>query len=328
MHIRTLPVLAAATILGTLCRPANADTLELALVIDGSSSIAPADWTLQIGAYQSIFQDAFYTNFIAPSPWDDIVVGAFVFSGGTITITSGGVPIGTETFAVASHLAWTHIDSDEDAFAFGAGFAGLPQPGGQTNTSAALSVAMNGGEVGCINPAICNVSPKSTRPGLLDNGFTGDKLVIDISTDGVPTLPNGAGTPNAADRALAIAAANAARASGITINAIGVGNLDATFLAALVGTDPAAEPAGFFLTAGNFNEFEAALREKVGRETMVPVTPALPLALTAFGAVFAWCRRRRAEHTSCADTSAGHYPASACASSGLMVLAHGATRSS
>lgn len=293
MRTRHLPALAAAALVAVAARPAAAATLELALVIDGSSSISPSDWTLQIGAYQSIFQDDFYTSFIGPSPFDDIVVGAFVFSGGTITLTSGGVPVGTETFAVSSFLDWTLIDSDEDAFAFGAGFAGLPQPGGQTNTSAALGIATSGGEVGCFIPSICNVSPKGNRTGLLDNAFAGDKMVIDISTDGVPTLPNGAGAPNATDRALAIAAADAARAAGITVNAIGVGNLDATFLAALVGTEPAAVPAGFFVTASGFGEFEAALREKIGRETMVPVTPALPLAFTAFGAALAWRRRRR-----------------------------------
>lgn len=58
-----------------------ANTLELALVIDGSGSISAGDWALQTGAYQSIFQDSFYTNFIQPSPFDDLVVGAFVFSG-------------------------------------------------------------------------------------------------------------------------------------------------------------------------------------------------------------------------------------------------------
>ncbi len=112
----------------------------------------------------------------------------------------------------------------------------------------------------------------------------------------MPTLPNGAGQPNAADRALAIAAADAARAAGITVNAIGVGNLDATFLSALVGTNPVATPTGFFLTASGFDEFQAGLQEKPGRETMVPVTPALPLFLTGFATVLAWLRRR---HASC-----------------------------
>ncbi len=289
--------LLAATAAAAMLIPtqhASANTLELALVIDGSSSIAASDWSLQTGAYQSIFQNDFFTTFIGPSVFDDIVVGAFVFSGGTVT--SNGVPI--ETFAVTSFVDWTLINDDADAFTFGAALGALVQPGGQTNTSAAITIATNGGTVGCLIASICNVSPSGTRPGLLNNGFNGDKLVIDISTDGVPTLPNAGGNPNIPeaqiDRALAIAAADAARAAGITVNAIGVGGgVDAPFLAALVGINPAKTPQGFFITAGTFSEFNAGLQEKIGRETAIPVPPALPLALSAFGAAF-WRARRRA----------------------------------
>jgi hypothetical protein len=273
----------------------HATTLELALVIDGSGSISAGDWSLQTGAYQSIFQDAFYTNYIVPSPFDDIVVGAFVFSGGNVRDQQGNI---LETFAVSSFIDWTLIDDDADAFALGAQLGALVQPGGQTNTSAALTIAASGGTVGCLIPTICNVSPSGTRPGLLNNEFQGDRLVIDISTDGVPTLPNAGGNPNipeaAIDRELAIAAADAARAAGITVNAIGVGNLDATFLAALVGEDPAKTPGGFFVTAQSFSEFDEALQEKIGRETLVPVTPALPLFLTALGWAAHRARRRHA----------------------------------
>jgi Protein of unknown function (DUF1194) len=288
-------LLSSACAIALLSTPqlAAANTLELALVIDGSGSISSGDWALQTGAYQSIFQDSFFTNFIQPSPFDDIVVGAFVFSGGTIRDQDDN-PI--ETFAVSSIVEWALINDDADAFSFGAQLGALMQPGGQTNTSAAIDIATNGGTVGCLIGSICNVSPSGTRPGLLNNGFNGDKLVIDISTDGVPTLPNANGNPNIPeaeiDRALAIAAADAARAAGITVNAIGVGNLDATFLAALVGEDPAATPGGFFLTASSFDQFDEALREKAGRETFVPVTPALALFITVFGSALFWCRKR------------------------------------
>jgi hypothetical protein len=292
----TRPLIAAAALTAGLCATApraSADTLELALVIDGSASISAGDWTLQTGAYQSIFQSGFFTNYIVPSPFDDIVVGAYVFSGGTVRDQSGNV---LETFAVSSFLDWTLIDDDADASAFGALLGALVQPGGQTNTSAALDIATNGGTAGCLIASICNVSPSDEVPGILNNGFNGDRLVIDISTDGVPTLPNAGGNPNIpeaqVDRALAIAAADAARAAGITVNAIGVGNLDATFLAALVGENPAKTPQGFFLTASTFSQFDEALTEKIGRETMIPVTPALPLFLTAFAIALRRARLR------------------------------------
>jgi len=44
----------------------EAAVLELALVIDGSSSISPADWALQTSAYQAILGNNFYSNFIVP----------------------------------------------------------------------------------------------------------------------------------------------------------------------------------------------------------------------------------------------------------------------
>jgi hypothetical protein len=271
----------------------TANTLELALVIDGSGSIAPEDWQLQIGAYQSIFQNNLYTNYIAPSPFDDMAVAAYVFSGGFgFEVDFGGGNVQNYEVSVFSFLDWTLINDDADAFAFGAQFAGLPQPTGTTATAAALDVATGGGLVSCPFADKCfPLAPQQepfqlTATGLLNNVFSGDKLVIDISTDGVPTEPNGDGTPNSADRALAIAAADAARAAGITVNAIGVGDqLDTALLEALVGISPASAPTGFFLQAGGFDEFGAALQEKIGRETLVPAPPALVLLLTAVAVV-------------------------------------------
>jgi len=279
----------------------GATTLELALVIDGSGSISAEDWQLQIGAYQSIFQNDLYTNYIEPSPFDDLAVAAYVFSGGFgFQVDFGGGNVQSYDVSTFSYLDWTLINDDADAFAFGARFAGLPQPAGTTATAAALNVATGGGLVSCPFADRCfPVAPQQepfqlSATGLLNNEFDGDKLVIDISTDGVPTEPDGNGTPNAADRALAIAAANAARAAGITVNAIGVGDqLDTALLEALVGINPVSAPTGFFLQAGGFDEFGAALQEKIGRETLVPAPPAAILLLTAIAAA-AGRRFRRA----------------------------------
>jgi hypothetical protein len=94
-----------------------------------------------------------------------------------------------------------------------------------------------------------------TMNGLLGNNADG-KLVIDISTDGNPTVCNG-GTHNDSSHnncangenptTEAITAANVARGNGITINALGVGNgINASFLNALVGINPAAPPYRLF----------------------------------------------------------------------------------
>ena len=171
---------------------------------------------------------------------------------------------------------------------------------GATNTSDALAIATVGGDVGCPFPDACNVD-NGFVPGITNNGVDGDAQVIDISTDGQPTLPTGNGEdppqpfPNPTDDALAIAAADAARALGVTVNAIGVlgDGIDVDFLEALVGVDPLATPTGFVLTANSFDEFEETLRDKVALE-IIPVPAALPLFISALAGLGLWRRRAAA----------------------------------
>jgi len=275
----------------------EAAVLELALVIDGSSSIAPEDWTLQTSAYQSILGNNFYSNFVVPGAFDQVAIAAYTFSGATFDASSGLPESFWGEFAVFEFLPWTLIDSNQAADDFASLFTGLAQPGGATNTSAALQVATQGGNVGCpnnltINEFVC--SGIVQVPGLENNGFDGVQKTIDISTDGVPTEPAGNGTPNDTDRAAALAAADAARAVGITVNAIGVGNLDQVFLNSLVTGDP----QGFFVTAINFSEFESALENKLQVELgVIPVPAALPLFISALAGLGFWRRQFRGQFT-------------------------------
>ncbi len=291
MRQKILATTAAAVLSLGLAGTSSAATLELALVIDGSSSISASDWDLQIGAYQSVFQDDFYTNIIQSGPFDDLYVAAYVFSGGFEYGPQGGPT--TEVF-VFSFIDWTFIDDDASADAFGAQFDGIPQPNGTTATAEALSVATFGGSAGCplvFDPARCNIE-EQTVSGINNNGIDSDRQVIDISTDGVPTEPNGNGTPNEADDALALAAADAARGLGFVVNAIGVGGIDADFLEALVGIDPVKDPTGFFLTADTFGTFEETLIAKLDAEiNVIPIPGALPLFLSALAGLGLWRRR-------------------------------------
>lgn len=219
---------------------ANASIMELALVIDGSGSISSSEFEIQRDAYKNVFTDtSFFSNFVDPSPFDSLSVSAYQFSSD-----------------VTQEIGWTTIANQTDATNFGNLFT-FAQDGGTTNTEQAVGDA---------------------AAGILGNGVDGDKLVIDISTDGLPNVCES--DPFCADpEGEAVAAANAARDSGIIVNALGVGDsIGSDFLEALVGQDPVDNPQGFFLTAGSFADFEGTLEQKLGKEiTEVPEPGTLAL---------------------------------------------------
>ena len=105
---------------------ASAQLLELAFLIDGSSSIDAGGWALQVGAYQSVFNNDFYDTYIASSGFDEIAVAAYVFSGGSsVTYAPDGMgpdPEVTYEIVISSFVPWTTISSntDSDAAAFAA----------------------------------------------------------------------------------------------------------------------------------------------------------------------------------------------------------------
>lgn len=103
---------------------AQAYTLELALVLDGSGSISSSDFALQRDAYKNIFTNSFATNYM--SKIDTLVVSAYQFSSATY-----------------QEIGWTTITDDATASAFGNLFT-FGQNGGSTDTAGATTMAANG----------------------------------------------------------------------------------------------------------------------------------------------------------------------------------------
>jgi len=149
------------------------------------------------------------------------------------------------------------VDDDTDAQALADLIAATPQDDGLTNMTGALNAAQS---------------------WFGSNSVRGDRTV-DVSTDGFP---------NVSGPAAAIAAADAIRAEGGIVNAIGVGpGVGMTFLMDLTS------PTGFFVTASSFDDFESVLVDKFEEEITEAPTPGtlalLASSLLGFGAL----RRRR-----------------------------------
>lgn len=218
---------------------ASANTMELALLLDGSGSINNTAWQEQLLGYKNAFASgSFYDTYVAPSPFDTLVVSVYQF--------------GTN---VTQEIGWTQINNNTDATNFGNLFT-FSQDQGWTVTSGAIYAATQ---------------------GILTNGYSSSKAVIDISTDGNPTWCYNTTTASsyscsqATAQSQAIVQADAARSNGIVLNAIGVGSgINSTFLDALVGINPVSTPTGFYLQATDFSTFGSTLETKLGREIKVP----------------------------------------------------------
>ncbi len=237
---------------------ASATVLEIALLIDGSGSIGSSDYQLQLDGYRNTFASgSFYTDYIASSNYDSVYFAAWQFSD-----------------SIRLEADWTEIDSDASANTFGNLFntAEMTQIGSLTNTGGAINTAMS---------------------SLLGNGYGGgvnDTMIIDISTDGVPT--------SGPDPYLA---ADLARSDEITINAIGVGGgVNSAFLEDIVGIGSGSDYTGFYELAVDFDAFGDAIQAKIGREVRgdddpdpVDISEPTSLAVFGFGALALGAFRRR-----------------------------------
>lgn len=209
--------------------------VELALLVDVSGSVDSDEFALQKTGYIN----AFKSNSIQSA----------------IANLSGGIAVTYIEWSGAGDQAqlvpWTHITDAASASAFAALIGATSRSSdGFTAPGSAINFA---------------------APLFSDNGFEGDRLVIDVSGDGREN--DGADTRAARDAALA---------AGIdAINGLAI-LTDDPALDAWYADNIKGGAGAFVLSATGFEDFESAVREKIGREIAIAPTWSL-LGLMALG---------------------------------------------
>jgi hypothetical protein len=241
---------AAATLCFSSWAQALSVDIELSLLVDVSGSIDATEYNLQRTGYANAFKSAAVTN-LFNGTGRSIAVNMIEWSG---------------TSEQAQVVGWTLINSAASAIAFGNSIAAVNRAfSGQTAPGSALNYA---------------------TPLFNNNGYEGNKWVIDVSGDGAQN----AGATTATARNAAVAA-GVDQINGLAI--LGEAGLLAWYIANIQ-----AGAGSFVNSVAGFADFQTAITEKlvfeITNNTVVPVPGALPLLASGLLALGAFSRRRKA----------------------------------
>jgi len=239
-----LALLTALVITPSMAHAVAVD-LELALLVDVSGSVDGSEYTTQMGGYSAAFRDATIQGEIAAG--NGIAVSMVQWSSGNEQSQVVGWTLLTD--AASSNAFADAIDAVVRAF------DGLTAPGS------------------AINFAV---------PTFDNNGFEGDRLVIDVSGDGRQN-----------DGASTTAARDAADAADIVINGLAI-QTDDSGLGAWY-TANLKTPTGFVVIADDFADFEAAVDRKILTEVVGVIPEPMTMAAMFMGVagIAGYIRKRR-----------------------------------
>ncbi|MBT5263272.1 MAG: DUF1194 domain-containing protein [Rhodospirillaceae bacterium] len=214
---------------GTL--PAQADEvwLELMLAIDVSGSIVQKEYDLQIKGIAAAFRAEPVIEAIAETGARGIAVSVMMWSG-----------VGEHRVLVD----WTHVRTRPEIEQLATTIETIDRPfAGNTALGAMIRTAI---------------------PLFADNGFEGNRRIIDVSGDGVRN--EGPETKLMRDEAVA---------AGITLNGVPIGETDLDvfdyYRDHVIGG-----PGSFVMNARGFQEFPDVFRAKLEREIRGPVVATAP----------------------------------------------------
>lgn len=240
MKNRFRPLLVALLMWPTLAVCEQVD-LELVLAMDGSGSINPVEYELQIAGTIAAFYDPAVQQAILSGPTGKVAAAVMIWSDAAFPkITTG----------------WYVLDSQGSIEGFARAVRDFHQHTGR-------KFGIGGGGTGIGDGVVYAL-------GMIDgNEFDGLRRVIDVSGDGVETDPWFAEAPTMPF------AKRLAEEKGVTVNGLAI-LTDFPTLDIWYRNHVIAGVGSFVIKADGFDDFADAIREKLLRETAFTISDAFP----------------------------------------------------